>query len=1008
MIEKWFKKNWQHFAAIGVFLVISCIYFSPALDGYSLNMGDINNYQGMSKELSDFRDIYDEESLWTGTSFSGMPSYQLGARYDNPVKKVYNKVVEFLSFPISAILFAFLSFYILAKSFNAGFYVSLIGSIAYGMATYNFTIMEAGHTSKMMAIAFFPGVIGGMVMLYRNKEWLFPLVVTTFFFILELLVNHPQMTYYFSFIMIVIGLAEGIRYLKNKNLKQFAIRSVLIVFAGFLGLTANFGNYYNTYEFAKKTMRGKPVISISAKEQGEDKRTPDQIAYDEFNQTSGLKRDYITQWSYGKSEAWNLFVSKAKGDSKNITGKMFDKLREENPRMFNEVVTQYQQNQGKMYSGYWGDQPFTSGPTYIGVILIFLAILYIVFVQNAMKWFLLQVTILTLLLAMGKNLVGPGSNTAILFVSMIMLSGLYFVIDYLVKDKKIVNPLKLGVVVIEGLIVFWLINRTGDLPVGIENMWLTNFFIDTVPLYTKFRTVSSILVVVNLTVVLMGVLFLIHLVKNIDWANRKIKFIAIATSAVLVILLVFVIKPDVVGLTSQFEEAKIATMSQSYVTNPTGFNPTDVASQVKELRASFFTADALRGILFIVLTFGFIFLYIKFDKYRKYAFAGIVLLVTIDMWTIGVGYLNNFNLEHTIGQNENVRQVANRYGVSFDELKSGEKDKEVSQLRPGEKVIIPIPNEAWKKSELDNTPYYAQQGDLKIYEIETAKNKAIKEQVQARLNQLASNGEDITKGLSERIMFSELGFNTNYRVLDLDNPFNSARVSYFHKSSGGYNPAKLKRYQDLIDFYISDELQYLNTRDYNKMKVLNMLNNKYYLYQGKLMGINNEANGNAWFVDNIKWVENSNDEILEIANVDLNNTAIVHKEFDNFAKKTEKIDSLASIKMVSYLPNQLSYESNSNIDQIAVFSEIYYENGWKAYIDGNEVPYFRANYALRALSIPSGKHNIEFKFDPYAYRFGNTLNLIGFFIFIILLGLSIYKGIKRNTIFKTESTEIDG
>lgn len=996
MIKTFFKTNWQWLAAISIFIIISCVYFSPSLDGYSLNQGDIKNGSGMRKEIVDYKKLNDEQTLWTGTSFSGMPSYQISVKYTNPLMDFYYLSVRILSVPIVALFCAFLCFFILAKSFNAGFYISMIGALSYGMATYNFTIIEAGHNTKMMAIAFIPGVIGAMVMIYRKKRILLPFAILTLFFALELMVNHIQMTYYFVFVMVAIGLAEFVRMIKANEIKLFFSRTALIVCAGLIGLLANFGNYYNTYEFTKKTMRGSPVISISAKEKGEDTRTDKQKADDKFNQTNGLKRDYITQWSYGKGEAWNLFVSSAKGDSKNVTGEIFDKLREETPQMFNEVVTQYQKNQGKVYGGYWGDQPFTSGPSYMGAIIIFLALMYIIFVQNAMKWFLLQVTVLALLLAMGKNLVGPGSNTVILFTTMLLLSGVYFCLDFLLKNnKQLLKPLKLTVVCLEGLIVLFLINRTGGFNPGIENMWLTNFFIDTMPLYAKFRAVSSILVVVNLAAVLMGVLFLVYLVKNLDWAKRKIKFLGIGTLLVVSVLAFLIVKPQTIGLTSQIEDAKITELSKQYVVNQKGIDPLKVADAVTDLRAEIFTADALKGILFILLTFAFIFVFIKFEKYRKYALGGIVLLVTIDMWTTGVRYLNNFDLEHTIGQNENVRQIASAYGVKYKELKPVDKKKKLNRLRPGDKVIVPIPNRAWKKGGAYDDTYFATPGDLQIYEMEAAANPKIKEEVSNKLMDLnLENGKSITKSDREGAMFSVLGFNTNYRVLDVDNPFNSARVSYFHKSTGGYNPAKLKRYQDMIDFYISNEIKYLNTRELDKMKVLNMLNNKYYLYQGKLISNNPSAYGNAWFVDNIKWVEDNNAEILAIKETDLKSTAIIHEEFKGKVNESLALDSNRSISMTSYLPNHITYQSNAKGQSLAVFSEVYYNDGWNVYIDGDKVDYVRANYIVRALSIPGGKHTIEFKFEPSSFKMGNTINLIGFFLILLAFGGAAYFGLK--------------
>lgn len=907
MMNNFFKKNWEHIAAVAIFLVISMIYFSPALDGYSIKMGDIKSGTGMSKETKDFREMYDEQTLWTSTSFSGMPGYMINTHYNHPIKTIQSFFIDLLSFPIYVLFMAFLCFYILALSFNAGFYISLIGALGYGLATYNFTIIEAGHVSKMMAIAYIPGVIAGMVMLYRRKNWILSLAILALFFTLELMVNHVQMTYYFIFIMVAFGIAEFFRYLKQKNLKAFAFRTALIFLAGFIALLANFGRYYNNYKFAKNTMRGKPIITISATENvTTDDRTPEQIAYDEFNtNTGGLKRDYITKWCYGKAETWNLFIPTAKGDSKNVTGEVFDKLKEQNPRMYNEVVTQYQKNQGKIFSGYWGDQPFTSGPSYMGAIIIFLALMYLFFVHNPLKWALLGITIFTIMLSWGKNLGG-----------------------------------------------------------SIEDMWLTNFFIDYFPLYSKFRAVSSILVVVNLAAPIMAILFLINLTKNLEWAKKNIKWLGLGAGVVVFILLVLAIKPNMVGLLSEYESQQLSALSEQYVKNPQGyaFNPHDVFSQVTEIRASVFRADTLRTLGLIALVIGLMFLFIRNEKLKNLTLGGVALLILIDLFSVGKRYLNN----------------------------------EKNPNNPTEYL-------SWKKGSAYDNNYFATNGDQQIYQMEASQNPNIQNQVNERMSLLEAS--DRNRMNQESIMFSSLNFNTNYRVMDLDNPFNSSRASYFHKTTGGYSPAKLKRYQDIIDFYISNEIPLINTGKFENMKVLNMLNNKYYLYQGNLAAVNPKAFGNAWFVDNVKWVSNSNEEILAIKDVNLKSTAIIHESFKKEIKSPNSYDSSASISMTNYLPNHITYQASCKKNQLAVFSEVYYKDGWNAYIDGSKTPYARANYIVRAINIPAGEHTIEFKFEPTMYKTGNTVNLVGFLLIIGIFGFAgfnWYKDEKRKSEDKQE------
>lgn len=893
MINKFFKSNWQTIAAIAVFLIISCIYFSPALDGYTLKMGDIQSWKGMSKELKDFEEITGENAVWTNSSFSGMPGYQIIPSGNPGLGYMLQAAKLWTPRPIEFMFLSFLCFFILARVLKSSVLIASVGALAYGFMSYNFLIIEAGHMTKMYAIAIFPAVLAGFLMIYRSKKYLWAFVTFAVFFALELFVNHIQMTYYFAFVLIAVGIAEFVRYAKDKNYTEFFKRTGVLLVAMLIGVLANFSNYYNTYQFAKKTMRGKEVISISANQQEvADNRTEEQKKYDEFNQTSGLKRDYITQWSYGKSETWNLLFPTAKGD-RTVQEKFIEKLKS-NPQLYNYVAEKLNSSRGKMFGPYWGDQPFTGGPNYVGAIVVFLALLYLIFVQSALKWALLGVSLLTIMLSWGINLGG-----------------------------------------------------------SIYDMWLTNFFIDNVPLYSKFRAVSSILVVINLVFPLMAILFLNHIVKNYEWAKNNMKNIAIAGGAIILVLIVVTTSSSIIGFSSNLEKAQLVQLTNQYAQNPQGINPVDAFKQVQDIRHEIFMADAWRSIALILVALGLVLLIVYKENLKKLAFVGLSLLILIDMWGISTRYFSN------------------------------EKDP-----RDSSKYI------SWeKKTGFDNT-FLATQGDMNIYQIEASVNPQIQKEVNDRLASLNSTQGKITREDQESVMFSTLNLNTNYRVMDLDNPFNSARVSYFHKSTGGYNPAKLKRYQDIIDFYIQKELSYLNTREFDKMKVLNMLNNKYYLYNGQLFSQNTKAYGNAWFVNDVKWVEDNNSEILAIENTDIKNTAIIHNEFKNVISDVKAIDSNASIKMLSYAPNHISYESNSNVDGLAVFSEVYYNDGWNAYIDGAKVPYARANYIVRALNIPAGKHVIDFKFEPTMYKAGKTIDLMSFLAIIGALVFAVYLAVK--------------
>jgi hypothetical protein len=896
MIQQFFKSNWQYLGVVALFLTIAGVYFLPSWSGYTLSMGDITNWKGMSKELRDYRERTGEEAVWTNSSFSGMPGYQISVNYTNPIKSVYNTIVGFLGFPVAGLFFSFLCFFILCRAFNAGFYLAIIGALAYGLNTYNILIMEAGHSSKMMAVAFIPGVLAGIIMMYRNKQTWFSFAVLAFFVALELLVNHIQMTYYFSMVMLVLVVAEFFRFKKNNEVKRYFQRTALIVAAGLIGAVANFANYYHTYAFSKETMRGKPALTIEANDNSGNSK----------NLSSGLDRDYIVQWCYGKEETYNLLVPNAKGDARNLTGEFFDQLRTTAPGLYNFCVEQYQNSRGKAFGGYWGDQPFTSGPNYIGALVVLLALLYILLVKGPMKWALVAVSLLAILLSWGKNLGG-----------------------------------------------------------SVEDMWLTNFFIDYVPMYNKFRAVSSILVIVNLLAPLMAVLFIKHLIDHREWAKEQFKKITWTGGGVLGVVLLFTLFPGFFDFTSQQEQLFFNSLYQQYSANPEatkGINPLEAESALIEFRQGVFQADSYRTLGFMAVGLLVLLLFIK-DKLKvNVALPVLMALVLLDSWNINKRYLNN------------DKNPANKREYLY-----------------------------WEKQSGNENSFVASEGDHTIFAIEAQKNPALPQLVEQGIQELRkTKRKSLTNKDMEDVKFSVLNLNTNYRVMNLSNPFNSAEVSYFHKSSGGYSPAKLGRYQDLIDFYIADELQLLQQQQPEAMKVLNMLNTVYYLYNGKLVFQNPYAYGNAWFIDQIKEVNSADEAILAIADTDLKRTAIVNTEFsENYAGVvTTTPDSNASIEMLSYAPNELVYRSNSSAERIAVFSEVYYADGWHAYIDGNPAPHFRANYILRAMKVPAGQHEIRFVFKPTMLQWSNLINLIGFLMILLALlfsGFKIYKERKQSS-----------
>lgn len=878
-MKEFINKNWTYIVIFLGFIVVSSLYFLPALQGYFLVQGDTSSWKSAAKELMDFRAFYGSEAVWTNSMFGGMPGYIINTIFFNGFRWVDKLISLGLPFPIDVMFIAMLSFFILGKSLKVETLITLIGAVAFAFISYNLLIIEAGHNTKMRAIAYMPAVLGAFIMMYNNKKVWLPTALLAFFMALEIYSGHIQMTYYLAFILLAIGIVEFINYLKRNELKSFFIRTSLIVVASVFGLLANFTNTYYMYSYGKDTMRGTPEISVNPDGSSKEK-----------TQSSGLDRDYIVQWCYGKEETLNLFIPNAKGDSKNLTGEYFDYLRANNPQLYNFSVEQYQKNGGKVFGGYWGDQPFTSGANYLGAIVVFLAIMYLAFVKSKLKWAFAAVSLLALLLAWGKNLGG-----------------------------------------------------------SVEEMWLTNFFIDYIPMYSKFRAVSSILVILNLLFPLMAILFVNHLYQNMEWAQQNLKKIMIAGGIVAGFVLILAIMPNLLSYTNNTEEA---LFSQLYNQQNNGINIADVELTLTDFRSGAFQKDAFRTFGFVAAALLLLFMWLTNKLKGNIVAIGLAVLSLIDVWMVDKRYLNN----------EKNPQNKREY-LSWE-----------------------------KKTGFENTPT-ASQGDYQIYSIESDKNPQIEQEALERIKEAKKENKKNSLKIEESIRFATLNFNTNYRVMNLDNPFNSATVAYFHKSTGGYHAAKMARYQDMIDFYIQKELTMLQTPE--KTKVLNMLNNKYYLYQGNLVIDNKFAYGNAWFVNDVKLVEDANQEILSINKIDPKQTAIINQKYSSLVNESyNKNDAL--IVMDDYKPNHISYSSKSSSDQLAVFSEMFYHDDWVAYIDGKEVPHLRANYILRSLPVPAGEHKIDFKFEPKMMTIGDAISIITFILIIAGLFFGIYREWKNN------------
>ena len=798
--------------AVVLFVAISMTYFfAPIRDGKVLTGTDHNAAVGSGREMKEYQEKHNgERTRWTNTIFCGMPTYQMAPSYPSTSTLSTIESVYRLGLPdVAAYVFIMLlGFYIMLRAFDFKAWMAALGAILWAFSSYYFIIIGAGHIWKLLTLAFIPPTIGGVVLCYRGK-YLWGIVVTGFFTALQILSNHVQMTYYFGFVMLLMALAYLVEAIRQKQLKQWCMASAAALVGGVMGLSINLSNLYHTYEYSKETMRSKSELTSKTKN-----------AADQTD--SGLERSYITQWSYGIGETWTLLVPNAKGGA-SIPLSMNETAMSKAKPQYTPIYPQVGQ--------YWGEQPGTSGPVYVGALVCFLFVLGLLIVKEPMKWALLAATVLSVLLSWGKNF-----------------------------------------------------------------MPMTDLFLDWVPMYDKFRTVASILVIAEFTMPMLAMLALKRIVDEPAMMQTKAFTRNVGISLALTALpcLLFCLMPDLF-FGPYFSTSELSLL-QPMVAQ--GQLPADVLVNIEEMRRHMLTTDALRSLIIILIGVATLMVF-AYGKIKAVVLSGILTVVCLfDLWLVDKRYMNDGMFEYP---------------------------------RPTEQSI-PM-SEADRIIKEDKDPYY--------------------------------------------------------RVLNLSsNTFNENQTAYYHNSIGGYHAAKLRRYQELIEYHIAPEMQKVmgaiqqtnghleECQGDSLFPVLNMLNTKYLivgLQDGKLLPVENpHALGNAWYVDNLKVVVNADEEMAALGKTMLSETLVVQQGEASKLPHKASADSTARVQLTSYEANRLSYEADSKSGGVIVFSDIYYP-GWTCTVDGKEVEIARANYLLRAISIEPGKHEVVMTFDPQTIHNTETI-----------------------------------
>ncbi|MBF1507869.1 MAG: YfhO family protein [Prevotella pallens] len=832
------KKCLPDAIVIVIFAVISFAYFFvPVSQGKILFRHDSQASVGLGQELTQYKQRTGEVTRWTNSVFSGMPTYQISPSYNSTdgLSAVMSAYHLWLPDYVWFIFAYLLGFYILLRAFNFRQSLAALGSIIWAFSSYFLIIIAAGHLWKVMALAYLPPMIGGVVLAYRGK-YLWGFIVTAVFTAFEIKANHVQMTYYYLFIVLFMVIAYLVQAIREKRLQHFFKASGILIAAALIGIAINISNLYHTWEYQKESMRGKSELTKA----------------NSANQTSsGLDRDYITQWSYGIDETLTLLVPDAKGGASVPLSQNATAMAKANPEVENMLPQLYE-----AIPQYFGTQPGTSGPVYVGAFVLFLFVLGLFIVKTPIKWALLAATALSILLSWGHNFMG-----------------------------------------------------------------FTNFFLDYVPMYAKFRTVASILVIAEFTIPLLAALALKRIVDEPTVLTKNMKYVYASLALTAGVALAIALMPSMMGPFVSDQERQMLSGIQGMTPDVQNM----MLSSIATMRGAMVSADAWRSIVIIIIGVAMLLLF-KAQKIKAiYLIVGISALCLIDLWQVDKRYLND-------------------------------------------EMFVP-------KSERD-TPQQATATDLQIL-----KDKTL-----------------------------------SYRVLNFaSGAFNENNTSYFHKSIGGYHPAKLRRYQEMIDKYIAPEMQTAMQAIANKggvmsevdgrklFPILNMLNAKYFIVplQGNATtSIQNPyAQGNGWFVDKLTYVADANAEYAEVGKIDVSHEAVADKKFEPILGQTQTNDSTARVVLTKYEPNNMTYTVNSTKGGVVVFSEVYYP-GWTATIDGQPAELGRVNYILRALNVKAGKHEVVLDFHPTSISTTETIAYAALIVLLLAICVAIYSEKKKQKITK--------
>ena len=834
---------------IVVFALVSFAYFYPAdTEGRILYQHDTSAGVGAGQEAKEYLERTGDRTRWTNALFSGMPTYQLAPGYESTdtisaVEKAYH-----LWLPDNVwYLFAYLlGFYILLRAFDFRWHLAALGSVMWAFSTYFLIIIAAGHLWKVMALAYLPPMIAGLVLAYQRGKYLWALAVTAIFAALEIHANHMQMTYYYMIVVLAMVIGYLVEAVKGKRLPHFWKATAACVVGGLIGVMVNLSNIYHTWQYSQQTMRGGSEL---VKAGGEAPST-------------GLDREYITQWSYGIGETWTLLIPNAKGGSHNEQLKDYDGAMKACDPQLKDFC-------GQWYP-YFGDQPFTAGPVYVGAFVLMLFVLGLFVVKGPMKWALLAATVLSILLSWGKNFMG-----------------------------------------------------------------FTDFFIDFVPLYAKFRTVSSILVVAEFCIPLLAMLALKKWIDSVQEVRSSgvqesrnagvqecrsagvqecrslVKWLYVSFALTAGFCLLFALMPTTFfDFVTEGDRLRLSPYADGATLNM-------VLDTIGKMRVAVFTADCWRSFIIIIIGALLLLLY-KAKKLKAVPLVGCVAVLCIaDLWLVNKRYLND-----GMFVDAKVRQTSHAM-KPVDQLILEDKDPDFR--------VLNFTSDTFNENE---TSYYHKS----VGGYHAAKLGRYNDLISAYIS---PEMQGAAKGITE---------------------------------SGGN-----------MDMVAGDSI----------WPVINMLNTRYFIISNDYALTNPYAYGNGWFVSRISYVDNANEELAGIGAIDLRSEAVADRKFQSVLGEAAPQDSTAQVALTSYEPNELKYTVESQKGGVLVLSEIYYP-GWTATVDGQPVELGRVNYVLRALHIDGGRHDVVLSFYPQSVKTTESIAFIALGLLVAVVILVIVREVRKS------------